>query len=143
LKSGSYCRKSFKLLLSEFPYSSWTLLKMFPTTAGTTSMIRIRTGYRENTRNVKVASSPGSNVVGMIKMGPASSRSLRLTWIGTFRGLGSQFHQHFTRKFFVRISPQSQNLTREKLLKQHSYKKFVRKMLMKLMAGVTNKRTQN
>jgi hypothetical protein len=28
-----------------------------------------------------------------------------------------QFHQRFTRKFFVRISPQSQNVTREKLPK--------------------------
>jgi len=46
-----------------------------------------------------------------------------------------QFHQRFTRKFFVQISPQSQNVTREKLPKQCLYEKFVRKMLMKLTAG--------
>jgi hypothetical protein len=49
-----------------------------------------------------------------------------------WRETTSQFHQHFTRKFFVQISPQSQNQTREKLQKRHSYEKFVRKMVMKL-----------
>ena len=37
--------------------------KTCPVTLGTTSTILIRTGCLENTRKVKVASSPGSNVV--------------------------------------------------------------------------------
>jgi len=47
----------------------------------------------------------------------------------------SQFHQHFTYKFFVRTSFQQLfyvHVTREKLLKQRLYEKFVCKMLMKL-----------
>ncbi len=43
-----------------------------------------------------------------------------------------QFHQHFTRKFFVRKFVQSQTLSREKLPKRLWYKKGARKMLMKL-----------
>ncbi len=48
-----------------------------------------------------------------------------------------QFHQRFTREFFIQIFPQSQNVTREKLRKRCLYKKFVRKMLIKLKVGLT------
>jgi len=47
-----------------------------------------------------------------------------------------QFHQHFTYEFFVLMSFWQLffyvHVTREKLPKQYSYKKFVCKMLMKL-----------
>jgi len=43
-----------------------------------------------------------------------------------------QFHQHFTRKFFIQKFVQSQTLSREELLKRLLYKNCVRKMLMKL-----------
>jgi len=46
-----------------------------------------------------------------------------------FRG---QINQHFMRAFFVRKFVHSQTLNREKLLKRIFYKKFGRKMLMKL-----------
>jgi len=49
-----------------------------------------------------------------------------------------QFHQRFMHKFFVQISPQSQNVNREKLPKRRSDVKFVRKMLMKLTSGLQN-----
>jgi len=48
----------------------------------------------------------------------------------------SQFHQHYTRAFFVRIFCQSKNvtrnITREKLPNRRSYKKFILIMLTKL-----------
>jgi len=47
----------------------------------------------------------------------------------------SQFHRHFTYKFFVRTSFWQLfyiHITREKLLKRRSYEKFSRKILMKL-----------
>ncbi len=50
-----------------------------------------------------------------------------------------QFHQHYTRAFFVRTSFQRSfyyvHVTRKKLPKQRSYKKFVHKTLMKLRLG--------
>jgi hypothetical protein len=47
----------------------------------------------------------------------------------------SQFHQHFTRVFFVRKCFFCQNISREKLFEALSYKKRVRKMFMKLTPG--------
>jgi len=50
-----------------------------------------------------------------------------------------QFHQHYSRAFFIRIFQYSKNvtrnITREKLLNQRSYEKFVRIKLMKLTLG--------
>jgi len=44
----------------------------------------------------------------------------------------SQFHQHFTRPFFVQKFFQSQTLSREKQQKKLLYEKCARKMLMKM-----------
>ncbi len=52
----------------------------------------------------------------------------------------SQFHQHFTRAFLVRIFCQSQNVTRKAAKTTYSYEKFVRLTLMKLTPGCTRKR---
>ena len=48
----------------------------------------------------------------------------------------SQFHQHFTRAFFVQKFVQSQNVTR----KRRSYKKCAQKTLMKVTPGVLESR---
>ena len=47
-----------------------------------------------------------------------------------------QFHQHFTREFFVQIFYQSQNVIWKSCQNVRSYEKFARKTLMKLTAGV-------
>jgi len=47
--------------------------------------------------------------------------------VGEIEALG-QFHQHFMRVFLVRKFVQSQTLSREKLLKRLSYKKWVHKI---------------
>jgi len=46
-----------------------------------------------------------------------------------------QFHQHFTREFFVPKFVQSQTVSREKLPKRLSYEKGECKTLMKLTPG--------
>ncbi len=47
-----------------------------------------------------------------------------------------QFHQHFTHKFLVWISPQSQNVTRKSCRNNVCTKNARKKTLMKLTAGV-------
>jgi len=52
----------------------------------------------------------------------------------------SQYHQHFTRAFFVQKCIQSQTLSRKKLLKRLSYEKYMSKMLMILTPDLEKKR---
>ena len=69
LNKGSYWLKSLNLLLLFVSmggpaFGCRARAKTGPVTLGTTSTIRILTGCLEKTRNVNVASSPGSKVVG-------------------------------------------------------------------------------
>ncbi len=50
----------------------------------------------------------------------------------------SQFHKHFTYEFFVRISPQSQNVTRKSCWNDVRTKNSSVKTLMKLTPGVNS-----
>ncbi len=54
------------------------------------------------------------------------------------RQISNLQHLHFMCAFFVLKFVQSQTLSREKLLKRLLYKKYVRKMLMKLTPVVLN-----